>query len=133
MAMSESKHDFTAKVSAEGRYFHSLANGILEIPHCIQCRQFHFFPRPLCPHCGSDELEWVVPSGKGTVYSTTTVRRAEGDYNVCLVDLLEGPRLMSRVEGVDDPSTIRIGMKVRAQICQKTGSPLLIFVAEEMS
>jgi hypothetical protein len=77
-----------------------------------------FYPRVLCPHCGSERLEWVAPSGRGTVYSTTIVRRKPadgGDYNVCLVDLAEGPRMLSRVAGVA-PEEVRIGMAVKARI-----------------
>ena len=65
-----------------------------------------------------DKLDWVKASGSGTVYSTTVVRRkpeAGGDYNVALIDLAEGPRMMSRVVGVE-PTAVKIGMKVRARI-----------------
>jgi uncharacterized OB-fold protein len=60
----------------------------------------------------------MTPSGTGTVYSTTVMRRkaeAGGDYNVALIDLQEGPRLMSRVEGVA-PQDVKIGMAVTARI-----------------
>ena len=88
-----------------------------------------FYPRVLCPHCGSRELEWTKVSGRGTVYSTTVVRRkAEdgGDYNIALVDLAEGPRMMSRVEGID-PHDVRIGMLVSARIDSGDESPLVVF------
>lgn len=92
-----------------------------------------FYPRVLCPHCGSRELEWTKVSGKGTVYSTTVVRRkAEdgGDYNIALVDLAEGPRMMSRVEGID-PYDVRIGMSVSARIDSGDESPLVVFSPAE--
>jgi uncharacterized OB-fold protein len=68
-------------------------------------------------------------SGEGTVYATTvTRRRAEqgGDYNVALVDLAEGPRMMSRVVGVA-PEAVSIGMKVRAKIDELNGAPAVLF------
>jgi len=77
-----------------------------------------FYPRVLCPHCGGEHLDWVAPSGRGTVYSTTIVRRKPadgGDYNVCLVDLAEGPRMLSRVVTVS-PDQVKIGMTVAARI-----------------
>ncbi len=89
-----------------------------------------FYPRMLCPHCGAAALSWQTPDGRGTVYSTTVVRRkpeAGGDYNVALVDLAEGVRLMSRVEGVA-PDAVRIGMAVRAQVAVTEGRGLLVFV-----
>jgi uncharacterized OB-fold protein len=54
-------------------------------------------------------------SGRGTVYATTTVRERQGNYNISLIDLAEGPRMMSRVEGIA-PEAVRIGMAVSARI-----------------
>ena len=57
------------------------------------------------------------------------MRAKGGDYTVCLVDLEEGPRLMSRV--VDMPvDAVRIGQRVRARIDVVDGAPLLVFVAQ---
>ncbi len=57
--------------------------------------------------------EWRVSAGAGEVYATTVVRsRDEEPYNVCLVDLDEGFRMMSRVVGVA-PGEVRIGMRVQ--------------------
>jgi hypothetical protein len=99
-------------------YRDKLAQGTFEIQRCGGCAKHVFYPRVLCPHCGSARLEWVAPSGRGTVYSTTVVRRKAadgGDYNVALVDLEEGPRMMSRVVTVT-PDAVRIGMIVKARI-----------------
>jgi uncharacterized protein len=102
----------------EKRYLEALARGRFEIQKCALCARHVFYPRVLCPHCGGERLEWVAPGGRGTVYSTTVVRRrpAEGgDYNVCLVDLAEGVRLMSRVAGIA-PDAVTIGMAVEARV-----------------
>lgn len=117
--------------ACEQRYFGALAQGRFEIPNCHDCGKFHFFPRVICPHCGSQALDWAAPSGKGTVYSVTIVRAREGaDYTVVLVDLDEGPRLMSRV--VDMPvEQVRIGMPVRARIDTTEEGALLVFTAQE--
>lgn len=88
-----------------------------------------FYPRLAVPGSGESDLEWVEASGTGAVYSTTVVRnRPEkgGDYNVALIDLAEGPRLMSRVVGID-PTEVRIGMKVRAVIDELDGAPQVLF------
>jgi uncharacterized OB-fold protein len=102
----------------EKRYLDALAAGRFEIQQCAACAKHVFYPRVVCPHCGAGELAWVAPSGRGTVYSTTVVRRKPadgGDYNVCLVDLAEGVRMMSRVVTVP-PETVKIGMAVKARI-----------------
>lgn len=116
-------------VSAEQFYFAELGQGRFRIPRCDACGKHHFFPRVLCPHCGGDQLRWVAPSGAGTVYATTTVRRGSGDYTVSLIDLDEGPRLMSRVVQ-PEPDEVHIGMRVRARIDAVDGAPLLVFVGD---
>jgi uncharacterized OB-fold protein len=74
------------------------------------------------------DFDWVEASGRGVVYSVTTIpQRAPADsYSVVLVDLDEGPRLMSRVEGAA-PEAVRIGMRVAARIAQGEDGPLLVF------
>lgn len=117
----------------EQTYFDHLAAGRLRLQHCGGCDRWVFYPRALCPHCGGEALEWRQPSGRGTVYSTSVVRRRPeqgGDHNVALIDLDEGPRLMSRVEGVA-PEAVHIGMAVAAAITGEGDSALLIFHPEE--
>ena len=96
----------------------ALTEGRFILQQCDECKQHVFYPRVLCPHCGSPSLAWQPASGQGTVYSTTVVRRKPeqgGDYNVALVDLHEGPRMMSRVDGIS-PHEVVIGMAVRMKI-----------------
>jgi uncharacterized OB-fold protein len=91
---------------------------------------FVFPPRIAQPGSGSTDLEWVEASGRGTVYSTTTVhcKPPAADYNVALIELAEGPRMMSRVVGVA-PSDVTIGMPVRARIVSEDDQPLVVFEA----
>jgi hypothetical protein len=63
------------------------------------------------PRVGHDE--WRVSAGLGAVYATTVVRPRGGEaYNLVLVDLDEGFRMMSRVVGVA-PEDVRVGQRVR--------------------
>jgi len=109
-----------------------LAEGRFMIQRCKQSGRFFFYPRIAEPGSGSADLEWVEASGKGAVYSTTVVRNRnpDDDYNVCLVDLDEGPRMMSRVIGIG-PDEVRIGQRVRSRIIECKDGPLLVFVTEE--
>jgi uncharacterized protein len=114
-------------------YRQALEAGRFQIQRCGSCARHVFYPRVLCNHCGAAALEWVAASGRAVVYSTTIVRRkpdAGGDINIVLVDLEEGVRMMSRVEGVA-PEQVRIGMAVRARIVTDAGQPLVVFVAEQ--
>jgi len=87
-----------------------------------------FYPRVAEPVTGSLDLEWVAASGRGRVYSTTVVRQKppSPDYNVAIIELDEGPRLMSRVDGVA-PTEVCIGMPVRAKIVDQEGVWLVVF------
>lgn len=111
------------------QFLDSLAAGSLKIQRCDSCSRRVFYPRVQCPHCGAAPLSWVDSPGLGTVYSTTVLRRrpdAGGDLNVVLVDLDEGVRMMSRVEGVE-PASVKIGMRVAARIARHDGAPLVVF------
>jgi uncharacterized protein len=113
----------------EQQYLDTLARGQFQIQRCGDCSKHVFYPRVLCPHCGGTRLSWVRPSGLGTVYSVSIVRRKPGDggdYNVVLVDLAEGVRLLSRVDGIANEA-IRIGMRVHAEIGVADGKPAVIF------
>lgn len=107
----------------------ALAEGRFLIQQCGDCGQHIYFPREICPHCGSDRLTLVPPSGLGTVYSVTTVRRkpdAGGDYNVCLIDLDEGVRLMSRVD-MDPVDAVQVGQRVQARVVVDKGQGMVVF------
>lgn len=87
---------------------------------CRDCEKFTFVPRNLCSHCLSESLGWVPISGKGEIYSFTTVQQAFAKewsgavpYVVVVVQLDEDFRMVSNL--VDcAPHKIRIGMKVEA-------------------
>ena len=116
-------------LSAQTHYQAELDAGRFCLQHCPQCQHHVFTPRELCPHCGASPLRWVRASGLGTVYSSTTVARkpdAGGNYNVSLIDLDEGVRMMSRVEGLS-PEAVRIGQRVQAHVAQKDGRGLVLF------
>ena len=95
--------------------------------------RFVFYPRATAPGDGG-ALEWVEASGKGQVYATTVVRKKapEPSYNVALIDLAEGPRMMSRVEGLA-PEAVAIGMQVAAKIVMEDDQPIIVFEPAEPS
>jgi uncharacterized OB-fold protein len=75
----------------------------LLIRKCRTCGRHHFYPRDLCPSCFSSDVEWIKGSGRGTIYSFTICHRPapsfekEAPYNIVLVELEEGVRMMSTV------------------------------------
>ncbi|GMA94657.1 hypothetical protein GCM10025881_14810 [Pseudolysinimonas kribbensis] len=64
--------------------------------------------------------------GLGVVYSTTTTRSRSGDYNVALIDLDEGFRMMCTVRDAGD-GQVRIGDRVRAIVPPGTTAETLEF------
>jgi uncharacterized OB-fold protein len=106
-----------------------LQAGEIRLQQCDGCRRQIFFPRTLCPHCGHGGLTWTAISGRGVVYSTTVVRQRPdkgGDYNVAIVELAEGARMLSRVQGIA-PAEVAIGLNVEALIGATESGPLILF------
>ncbi len=112
-------------------YRRHLENGKLGYQSCADCSAAVFYPRVLCPVCGSGALEWRESAGRGTVYATTAVHGRDRDpRNVVLVDLDEGFRMMSRVEGVP-AEDVEVGMRVRFEVRQaEEDEPVAVFVLE---
>jgi hypothetical protein len=100
-------------------YWAAASEGRLVIRKCKACGQLHFMPRYLCPHCWSDQLEWVEAKGTGSVHSFTIIRRASDPafaplvpYPVALIDLDEGPRMMANIVG-PEALAVKIGDRVQ--------------------
>lgn len=129
--MTQPEKPAAEALGPEQTYFHHLASGAWKLPRCRDCGKACFYPRIVCPACGGAEFDWFAPSGKGVVHSTTVMRRspdAGGDLNLCLVDLEEGVRMMSRVVECA-PEQVRIGARVQALV--PVDGDKVVFVLEE--
>jgi len=114
-------------------YLNHLSRGELAYQYSPKVQRAVFYPRLVCPFTGSDELEWRISAGLGTVHATTVVHPAAGEpYNVALIDCDEGFRLMSRVEDIP-PDQVRIGLRVRFRVHRPGGDepPMPVFTPEE--
>jgi len=94
-----------------------LKRGAFMIQRGRNSGHYFFYPRAIEPGTGATDLEWVPACGSGTVYAVTVIRPKppQEPYNVALIELDEGPRMMSRVEGVA-PEAVKIGLRVTARI-----------------
>ena len=94
-----------------------------------------FFPRAVAPVTGG-KLDWRISKGLGTVHATTVVHGAKDQkpWNVALIDLDEGFRMMSRVEDIE-PMNVRIGMRVKVRMTKgdEKQPPYPVFTAVEGS
>lgn len=113
--MTETSPAPAAAAGPERQYFEALAQGRLQLQHCTQCGTHLHYPRVACTACGSQALEWVSTQGAGVVYAVTTVRLDPAKpYNVSIIELDEGVRLMSTVGG--SPDAVKIGQRVSARV-----------------
>lgn len=89
-------------------YWAGLKDGKLLLQHCLACGHVQVYQQAMCRDCGSEQLEHRAASGRGKVHSYSVVHRAPGPafkadtpYAVLLVELEEGPRMISALIGSD--------------------------------
>lgn len=98
----------------------------LRVQRCRQCDRRRLPPSWLCPACLSEEYEWMPTSGRGVVHSFIWYLRpldpafGATPYNVTIVELAEGPRLISRVVGVQ-PGDLSVAQDV--EVAFEDGPP----------
>lgn len=101
-------------------FWEACNHGALLLQRCGECGLRFYYPRRVCPGCGGQQLAWEPSAGKGTVFSFSEVHvsffgpewESELPYTVVLIDLDEGPRMLSRLIG-DDRGKVRIGDRVQ--------------------
>ncbi|MFP8877966.1 MAG: Zn-ribbon domain-containing OB-fold protein [Myxococcota bacterium] len=91
-------------------------DGVLRVQRCSACGAFVFIPQPICTACQGDHLEWVESSGRGRVYSFTTVHRPprpafDTPYVVAIVELEEGWHMLTNIIGCS-PESVQVDMPV---------------------
>lgn len=107
-------------------FWDATAQGKLLLKRCDGCGSFIWYPRGICPACGSLKTSWVEASGKGTIYTFTVNHRGDGAYRgaapyvLAYVELEEGPRVLTNIVGAD-PSTLEIGQQVKV-VFEDTGA-----------
>ena len=94
-------------------FLEAAQNNQLVLKYCNACKEVHYYPRTICPHCGSNDTTWVNSDGVGEVYSYTVMRRGvEVPFAMAYVRLQEGISLLTHLTNCDFDS-IRVGQKVK--------------------
>ncbi len=100
-------------------WWEALRQHRLVFQRCAGCGCWRHPPRPACPHCRSLGWTWVESRGTGTIYAYTVIYRPahpyfadKVPYNVILVELDEGVRLVSNLVPHDE-RYLRVGQRVR--------------------
>lgn len=113
-------------------YWAALKEQRLTYQRCSGCRQAVWPAHSFCPHCGAQELEWQDSSGRGTVYSYSTVMRGPtkawasiAPYTVGFIEMEEGYHLFSQINGPHE--NLRIGLPVQVRYLQRGNQTLPVF------
>ncbi len=96
-------------------YWDGAKQGELRLQQCNSCNNTYFPPRAFCPECGSRDVKVTKASGKGRLYSYIINHLPspgfDGPFAVAIVELEEGPRLMSNIlECEQTPEALELDM-----------------------
>ena len=100
-------------------FWEACARGELMAAECAACGHLFLPPGPLCPVCWAAEPGLRPLCGEGRVWSFAVYRRTyhpafPAPYVVALVELREGPRLISNIVGCD-PGDVVVDLPVRVR------------------
>lgn len=119
--------DTVAPESARMTYLTGLRNARLLYQYDVKAGVAVFYPREVGPSGVRGALAWRCSSGRGVVYSTTKIcPKGKSPYNIALVEMEEGFRMMSTVV-VDTLADVAIGMRVQAAFDEIAGTPRVVF------
>ncbi|MFI1889032.1 Zn-ribbon domain-containing OB-fold protein [Streptomyces jumonjinensis] len=97
-------------------FWDAAGRGVLLIRRCLACARAHHYPREFCPYCWSEDVDWETASGRAVLYTWSVVHRndlppfdARVPYTAAVVDLDEGPRMMTELVGCEEGAPV-IGM-----------------------
>ena len=113
-------------------FWDGCAAGELRLQRCRPCDAHYFPPRPFCPDCLSDDVTWEAVSGRGTLHTYVINHRPapgfEGPYAIAVVQLEEGPRMMSNIVGVDQtPEALVLDMPLEVTFEERGEVQLPLF------
>lgn len=113
-------------------YWDGLKEGHLLLQHCSGCGHVQLYQQAICRKCAGADLVHRPASGRGTVHSFSVVHRAPGPafkqdtpYAVLLVELAEGPRMISSLADGCDPMGVVFDMPVEL-VCAKVGDAIVL-------
>jgi len=97
--------------------------GQLRLQRCQRCDLSYFPPRPFCPECACREVEVYPACGRATLYSYVISHRApkgwDAPYSIAVVELEEGPRMMSNIIGIEQtPEALELDMALEVSFEQ---------------
>jgi uncharacterized OB-fold protein len=112
-------------------FWRGLRDGMLLLQHCADCGHVQYYQQAMCRQCGRENLVHRAASGRGKVHSFSVVHRAPGPafkadlpYAVLLIDLEEGPRMISTYTG-GSPDEVTFDMDV-VLVCEQVNEDVTL-------
>ncbi len=93
-------------------YWRAAAAGRLLLKRCLACGEPHHYPRAICPFCLSADTTWIEASGRGRIYSYSTMGVAEAAYTLAYVTLEEGVTMLTNIVDCAE-CELRVGLQVK--------------------
>ncbi len=117
--MATARYDLPIPDAYTQEWWNATADGRLLIVRCATCHEAHYYPRSFCPRCGGSEVSWEEASGDAVLYTWSIVHQNDlppfnelVPYVAAIVDLAEGPRMMTNVVDCEFDQ-LRVGMPLR--------------------
>jgi uncharacterized OB-fold protein len=120
-------------------YWNAARAGELHIQRCRSCGRYFFYPRAACRYCASEDVEWVHVSGRARLVSYVINHRPlpgseSASPVIALVELEEGPRLMTNIVGVaPEPANLPLDLPLVVTFHDAGDVVLPVFQPEAVS
>lgn len=118
-------------------YWEAARSGELRVQQCKSCNRHYFYPRQACRYCSSLDVRWVAVTGKARLISYIINHRPLPGVQppspvIALVELDEGPRLMTNIVGVEAvPANLPLDLRLTVRFEEHDGVALPVFQPEE--
>jgi uncharacterized OB-fold protein len=116
-------------------FWDACARGELHVQQCATCARSFFPPCRFCPYCLSADVRWRAASGRARLYSYLIQHRAapgftpaDVPYAVAIVELDEGPRMMTNIVGIPStPEALELDMPLQVRFVERGPIALPVF------
>lgn len=113
-------------------FWEATSRGELITKRCDNCGKPHFYPRMVCPYCGSPALTWVPLAGTGRLHSYIInhrpIPRQDSPEIIAIIELDEGVRMMSNiVDSKAEPESLPLDAPVEVVFVERGDVSLPMF------
>lgn len=122
------------------RAYHAMRDGRLTYQKCRHCEHAWLPERTECPNCLQNEIDRLDASGVATLISWVVFHRSfvpafkdSAPYTAAIVELAEGPRLISNIVAVDNPEQLMIDQTLALRVVRQNNAQVPVFAPADGS